>query len=188
MTAYFVLRHWTQILERAERLLPLHPMHTRVVLADFQKVGKEVFIGTMLTGLAQGFLAGVGYAIAGVPEPVLLGALTAICSVVPVVGTLLVWVPVGAGLVVSGHPVAGLFELLWGAFVVGILSDYVIRPKLVGGHGHVPTLLTFIALFGGIKVFGLLGLVVGPVIASVALALVRTYDREISRDRLEPSS
>ena len=180
MTAFFVLRHWTEILERAERMLPLHPMHTRVVLAEFQKVGKEVFIGTMLTGLAQGFLAGVGYALGGVPEPALLGALTAMCSVVPVVGTLLVWVPVGVGLIVSGHPGAGSFELLWGALVVGILSDYVIRPRLVGGHGHVPTLLTFISLFGGVKVFGLIGLIVGPVVAAVALALVRTYDREVA--------
>jgi len=181
MTAFFVLRHWTEILERAERMLPLHPLHTRVVLAEFQIVGKEVFIGTMLTGLAQGFLAGVGYWLAGVPEPALLGALTAMCSVVPAVGTLLVWVPVGVGLIVSGHPGAGVFELLWGALVVGILSDYVIRPKLVGGRGHLPTLLTFISLFGGVQVFGLLGLIVGPVVASVALALVRTYDREVAQ-------
>jgi len=116
-----------------------------------------------------------------VPEPVLLGALTAMCSVVPVVGTMLVWVPLGVGLIVSGHLGAGIFQLVWGALVVGILSDYVIRPKLVGGHGHVPTLLTFISLFGGVEVFGLLGLIVGPVIASVALALLRTYDREICR-------
>jgi predicted PurR-regulated permease PerM len=180
MTAFFVLRHWSELLERAERMLPLHPAHTRVVLAEFQKVGKEVFIGTMLTGLAQGFLAGVGYAVGGAPEPVLLGALTTMSSVVPAVGTLLVWVPVGAGLIVSGHLGAGIFELVWGALVVGILSDYVIRPKLVGGRGHVPTLLTFIALFGGVKVFGLLGLIVGPVVAAVALALLRTYDRELS--------
>jgi predicted PurR-regulated permease PerM len=180
MTAFFVLRHWTEILERAERMLPLHPVHTRVVLAEFQRVGKEVFIGTMLTGLAQGVLAGVGYALGGVPEPALLGALTAMCSVVPVVGTLLVWVPVGVGLIASGHLLAGSFQLLWGALVVGVLSDYVIRPRLVGGHGHLPTLLTFISLFGGVKVFGLLGLIVGPVVAAVALALINTYDREVA--------
>ncbi len=180
MTAFFVLRHWSELLERAERMLPLHPTHTRVVLAEFQKVGKEVFIGTMLTGLAQGFLAGVGYALAGVPEPVLLGALTTMSSVVPAVGTLLVWVSVGVGLIVSGRLGAGIFELAWGALVVGIISDYVIRPRLVGGRGHVPTLLTFISLFGGVKVFGLLGLIVGPVVAAVALALLRTYDRELS--------
>ena len=179
MTAYFVLRYWTQLLAHAERILPLHPMHTRVVLAEFQKVGREVFIGTVLTGLAQGVLAGVGYAIGGVPEPALLGALTAVCSLVPAVGTLLVWVPVGVGLIVSGHVGAGIFELIWGALAVGVLSDYVIRPRLVGRHGQIPTLLAFISLFGGVSVFGLIGLIVGPVIASVSLALVRTYDREL---------
>jgi predicted PurR-regulated permease PerM len=179
MTTFFVLHHWNRLLARAERMLPLHPMHTRVMLAEFQKVGKEVFIGTVLTGLLQGLLAGVGYVIGNVPEPGLLAALTAICSLVPVLGTLLVWVPVGVALLLWGHPAAGIFELLWGALVVGVVSDYVIRPRLVGGRGQVPTLLTFIALFGGVKVFGVLGLILGPVIASVALALLRTYDREI---------
>lgn len=179
MTTFFVLRHWTRILAQAERMLPLHPMHTRVVLAEFQKVGREVFIGTMLTGIIQGLLAGVGYAIANVPEPGLLAALTAICSLVPALGTLLVWVPVGVALLLWGHPAAGIFELLWGALMVGVLCDYVVRPRLVGGSGHIPTLLTFISLFGGVEVFGVLGLVIGPVVAAVALALLRTYDREI---------
>jgi len=179
MTTFFVLRHWPEILSRAERMLPLHPKHTRVVMWEFQKVGKEVFIGTMLTGLAQGVLAGVGYGIGGVPEAALLATLTAICSLVPAVGTLVIWVPVGVSLIVTGHPGAGIFELLWGSLVVVGLSDYVIRPMLVGGHGHVPTLLTFISLFGGVEVFGLLGLIIGPVIAAVALALLRTYDREM---------
>jgi predicted PurR-regulated permease PerM len=179
MTTFFVLRHWPEILSRAERMLPLHPKHTRVVLWEFQKVGKEVFIGTMLTGLAQGVLASVGYAIAGVAEVALLATLTAICSLVPAVGTLLVWFPLGISLFITDRPGAAIFTLLWGGLVVVGLSDYVIRPLLVGGHGHVPTLLTFIALFGGIEVFGLLGLIIGPVIAAVALALLRTYDREM---------
>jgi predicted PurR-regulated permease PerM len=179
MTTFFVLRHWTEIQDRSERMLPLHPKHTRVVMFEFQKVGKEVFIGTMLTGLAQGVLAGIGYMIAGVPEPALLATITAVCSLVPAVGTMLVWVPAGVILFATGHAGAGIFELLWGGFVVVVLSDYVIRPSLVGGHGHVPTLLTFVSLFGGVEVFGLLGLIIGPVIASVALALLRTYDREI---------
>ena len=179
MTTFFVLQHWPEILARSERMLPLHPKHTRVVMWEFQKVGKEVFIGTMLTGLAQGVLAGIGYVIAGAPEAALLATLTAICSLVPAVGTLLIWVPLGVGLLVTGHPAAGIFVFLWGGLIVVGLSDYVVRPMLVGGHGHVPTLLTFISLFGGVEVFGLLGLIIGPVIAAVALALLRTYDREI---------
>jgi predicted PurR-regulated permease PerM len=176
MATFFVLRHWTELIAGAERMLPLHPAHTRVVLAEFQKVGSEVFIGTLLTGVAQGVLAGIGYAIAGVPEAALLGALTASCSLVPVVGTLLVWVPIGIVLAISSHVAAGIFVLAWGGLMVVVLCDYVIRPKLVGGKGYVPTLITFIALFGGVEVFGLIGLIVGPVIASVALALLRTYD------------
>ena len=179
LTTFFVLRHWTALLARCERMLPLNPMHTRAVMSEFQKVGKEVFVGTILTGLAQGVLACVGYRIAQVPEAVLLGTLTAICSLVPAVGTLLILVPVGVILIAVGHPMAGLFELLWGVLVVGVLSDYVIRPALVGGRGQVPTLITFISLFGGVEVFGLLGLIVGPVIAAVALALLRTYDRAL---------
>ncbi|HKO50829.1 MAG TPA: AI-2E family transporter [Polyangiaceae bacterium] len=179
MTTYFVLRHWPEILSRAERMLPLHPKHTRVVLWEFQNVGKEVFIGTMLTGVAQGVLAGIGYAIVGVYDVALLATLTAICSLVPAVGTLLVWLPVGLSLIISDRAGAGVFTLLWGGLIVVGLSDYVIRPFLVGGHGHVPTLLTFVSLFGGIEVFGLLGLIIGPVIAAVALALLRTYDREM---------
>ena len=186
MTTFFVLRHWTQLLSQAERMLPLHPMHTRVVLVEFQKVGKEVFIGTMLTGVLQGLLAGVGYAAADLPEIGLLAALTALCSLVPVLGTLLVWVPLGVALLLWGRPAAGIFELLWGALITGVLSDYVIRPRLVGGGGHIPTLLTFIALFGGVEVFGVLGLIIGPVVASVALALLRTYDREICSPSVWP--
>jgi predicted PurR-regulated permease PerM len=178
MTAFFVLRHWAEIAAVAERLLPLHPAHTRVVLSEFQSVGREVFVGTILTGLAQGVFAAIGYKLAGVPEPALLGALTAVASLVPAVGTLLVWVPAGVLLIAAGHPVAGIFELAWGALVVGVFSDYVLRPRLVGGKGHIPTLLTFVSLFGGVEVFGLVGLVIGPVIASVALAMLRTYDRE----------
>jgi len=179
MTTFFVLRNWTDLQGRAERMLPLHPMHTRVVLREFQKIGKEVFVGTMLTGILQGFLAGVGYALGRVPEPALLAALTAICSLVPAVGTLLVWVSVGVGLLATGHTAAASFELIWGALIVVGASDYVIRPRLVRGDGQIPALITFIALFGGVEVFGLLGLIVGPVIVAVALAVLRTYDREV---------
>lgn len=179
MSTFFVLRHWPEIGRRGERMLPLHPAHTRALMKEFQRVGSEVFIGTLLTGLAQGLLAGIGYLIASVPESALLGALTAICSLVPAVGTLLVWVPVGLVLIFSGSVASGVFVLVWGALMVGIVCDYVIRPKLVRGKGEMPTLLTFIALFGGVEVFGLVGLIVGPVIASVAVALLRTYDRAL---------
>jgi len=180
MTSFFVLRHWTAITARAERVLPFHPLHTRATLAEFETVGRQVFLGTLLTGLAQGVLAGIGYAIVGLPEPALLGALTAIASLVPAIGTLLIWVPAGLALLLNGHPAAAVFVFVWGA-ALGLLADYVIRPKLVGRNPNTPKLVTFISLFGGVAVFDLLGLVLGPVIASVSLAILRVYGREVDR-------
>jgi predicted PurR-regulated permease PerM len=180
MSTFFVLRRWPTILAAAERMLPLHPMHTRVVLAEFEQVGKEVFVGTVLTGLIQGVLAGIGYGLGGAPEVGLLATLTALCSLVPAVGTLIVWVPVGLGLILSGHVGAGVFELAWGALVTVVVVDYVIRPRLVAGGENIPTLVTFISLFGGVELFGVIGLIFGPVIAAVAMALLRTYEREAS--------
>jgi len=82
-------------------------------------------------------------------------------------------------LIVMGHPGRGIFELIWCAVLVVAVSDYVIRPRLVGRGEHIPTLVTFISLFGGVELFGVIGLIIGPVIAAVAMALLRTYDREV---------
>jgi predicted PurR-regulated permease PerM len=179
LTCFFVLLHWSEIVLGAERMLPLHPLHTRVVLAEFQRVGKRVFVGTILTGIVQGMLGGVAYALAGVPEAALLGALTAVSSLIPVVGTVLVWGPVGIASIASNQLGPGLFVLIWGGLLVALGGEYVVRPRLVGGKSHVPTLITFVSLFGGVQVFGLPGLIMGPVVASVALAILRTYDSEV---------
>jgi len=137
--------------------------------------------GTVVTGVAQGVLAGLGFWITGVPQAAFFGIATALASLVPAVGTLLIWIPAGLYLFATGHPGKGIIELLWGALVVVGFSDYVVRPRLVGGE-TIPALLVFIALFGGLEVFGLAGLVVGPVIVSLAVAVLRLYaDEEKAR-------
>jgi predicted PurR-regulated permease PerM len=91
---------------------------------------------------------------------------------------MLVWVPAGIVLIVIGHPGAGVFELVWGGLLVVALSDYYVRPRLVGGESEMPSLVTFAALFGGVEVFGLKGLVLGPVLMSLAVAVLRLYATE----------
>lgn len=183
LATHFVLRHWIEIVRRAELLLPLAPRHTRALLGQLRKVGSEVLRGTVITGLIQGALAGVGYWATGVPDPAFFGALTAVASLVPAVGTLLVWVPAGVYLMATGHVGRGVAELVYGALVVGILTDYVIRPKLVGSDDGVPTVLTFVSLFGGVEVFGVIGLVVGPVIVTLCVAVLKTYEQELASRR-----
>lgn len=183
MTLSFILRHWTAIVLRAEDVLPLRPRYTRALLEEFQRVGRTTLLGTVVTGLAQGALAAMGYLITGVPEAAFFGAATAVASLVPGVGTLLVWVPAGIFLIATGHPAMGVLELCWGGLVVVGVSDYVIRPKLVGGHGSMPALFTFAALFGGVEVFGLSGLILGPLIMSVSFAVLQIFAKDAEERR-----
>jgi predicted PurR-regulated permease PerM len=93
---------------------------------------------------------------------------------------MLVWGTVGGVLLMTGHPAAGIAELTYGVLVVGIVSDYVIRPRLVGREEGVPAILVFVALFGGVEVFGVIGLILGPVIATLSVAIITTYAHEVA--------
>lgn len=178
MTMYYVLLEWTKIAIRLEAVLPLDPRHTRALMLEFRDVGRTSFIGAIATAIVQGVLGGIGYALGGVPHPVTFGLLTALASFIPVVGTALVWGALPIYLAVSGHMAAGIFVLLWGFLVVMGISDYVIRPRLVGGRGHVHPLLMLFALLGGIETIGLAGIIVAPILMSLFLAVLRIYERE----------
>jgi predicted PurR-regulated permease PerM len=180
LAAYFVLRYWNDVIMRGERMLPFERRHTHALLEQFRNVGREVLLGTVVTGVVQGLLAAIGYWVAGVPEPAFFGALTALASLVPGIGTLLVWFPIGVAQVVAGHAGAGLVELIYSGLTVGIASDYFIRPRLVGREKSIPSIFMFIALFGGVQVFGIIGLILGPVIVTLSLAILRTYEREVA--------
>ncbi len=177
ITMFFVLTNWASLSKRAERLMPLNPRHTRRLMRETRRLGQTVVIGNFGTGVVQGICGGVGYAVAHVPNAALLGAITAVASLVPVFGTMLVWVPAGLILLGIGHAAAGIFVLVWGAVAVVGFCDYVVRPKLVGGGEATSTWMTFVALFGGIKIFGVVGVLLGPILVGVALEGLRLYER-----------
>ena len=101
-----------------EVVSPLQPAYTRVLLSEFRRVGRLTLSGTVVTGLVQGALATIGFWITGVPQATFFGIATALASLVPAIGTLIVWVPAGLYLFLTGHPAAASLELLWGALVV----------------------------------------------------------------------
>ena len=177
LTMHVILAHWGRMVTGLVEVSPLRREDTRALLEEFRTVGRTTLSGTVVTGLLQGTLAGLGYWMTGVPRPVFLGVATALASLVPAVGTLLVWVPAGLYLLAAGAVGAAVLELGWGALVVVGFSDYVIRPRLVGEEG-TPPILTFLALFGGLEVLGLPGLIAGPVIMALAVAVLRLYARE----------
>jgi predicted PurR-regulated permease PerM len=177
LTMYYVLLEWPRLAARLEGVLPLDPKHTRALILEFREVGRSSFVGTIATALVQGVFGGVGYAMAGVPHPVTFGLLTAFASFLPLVGTALVWGTLPIYLLMGGRPGAAVFVFVWGFIVVMGISDYIIRPRLVGkGHGH--PLLMLVALLGGIEAIGLAGLIVAPILMSLFLAVLRIYERE----------
>jgi predicted PurR-regulated permease PerM len=185
MTTAFILRHWSLITSRAEGMLPLARRHTHALFEEFRTVGRTTLLGTVVTGVSQGVLAALGYFMCGVPEAAFFGALTAVASLLPAVGTMLVWVPAGVFLLGTGHLVSGVLELIYGGVVVVGFSDYVLRPRLVGGQGEMPALLTFVSLFGGVETFGFIGLILGPLLMSIAIALLRIYAKETGEANAE---
>jgi predicted PurR-regulated permease PerM len=180
-TMYFVLHDGARVTQQLERLLPLQPRDTRALVREFRKVGRGAFVASLLCAVVQGVLAWLGFLIGGVPRAATWGALLAVLSFVPVIGTALVWVPVGAFQIATHHLGGGLFVFAWSALVVMAGTDYLIRPVLVGSGGNNHPLLTLVSLLGGIHLFGLPGLIAGPVVVSLSMAVLRIYAAERAR-------
>lgn len=179
VTAYYTLRDQHPIERRLERILPLNPQITRELVEDFRKVGRGTLVGSVIAGLIQGAFAAIGFAIGGVPRALLFGVLTAIASFVPVFGTMLVWIPVGIGLLLSGHLVAGVFEIVWGVLITTTLVDYVIRPVVVGRESKSHPLLFLIGVIGGVEVMGGVGVIAGPIVMAFFASVLRIYRRDV---------
>lgn len=132
-----------------------------------------VVFGIVLTALAQGVLAGLGYWAAGIEAPALWGAVTALVSLIPFAGPL-VWIGLGLSLLAQGETTAAIGLFLWGGLVVSWV-DNLIRPLAISGPTRIPFLLVFLGVLGGLNAFGLIGLFLGPVLLAVSLAIWREW-------------
>jgi predicted PurR-regulated permease PerM len=183
-TAFFFYRDGEELLDQVRRLLyGLIGARSGAYLFAIGGTTRAVLYGLVLTALAQGLLAGLGYWAVGVQAPVLLGALTAILALVPF-GTPLVWGAVSIWLLASGHTWAGLGLAAWGTLVVSQI-DNVLRPMLISSSTRIPYLLVLFSVLGGISAFGLLGLFLGPIVIAVLLAVWREWlEEQIPRSQL----
>lgn len=134
---------------------------------------RAVVFGIVLTALAQGVLAGLGYWIAGISAPALWGVITALVSLIPFVGPV-VWIGLSLTLLAHGETQAALGLFLWGALVVSWV-DNLIRPLVISGPTQIPFLLVFLGVLGGLNAFGLIGLFLGPVLLAISVAIWREW-------------
>jgi predicted PurR-regulated permease PerM len=169
---FFLLRDGRAMVQTVVWLIPMQARRKKQLIERMTAVTRAVVMGTVLTALVQGVLLGAGFAIAGLPAPVVFGVIGAILSVVPFGGTALIWVPGALALVIQGHTGSGVFLALWGAVLVSS-ADNFLKPMLIGGKAEVPTLAVFIGVLGGLSAFGLVGMFAGPIVIALVLTLVK---------------
>ncbi len=175
---FFLVRDGEKIAKGILHLIPLSGTHEKEIIQRIGSVSRSAVTGTILTALAQGAAGGIGLAIAGLPG-LFWGTMMAFASLVPLVGTALIWVPAAAYLFITGSWGFGIFFVIWSIVVVGSIDNFL-RPFFMGGSSGMSPLILFFSILGGIQLFGLIGIVYGPLVFGIALVLLYIYELEFS--------
>jgi predicted PurR-regulated permease PerM len=169
---FFFLRDGASMQSRLTALVPMPLARKQQLITYLASVTRAVVFGTLLTGLLQGALVGIGFGIVHLPSPLVFAVIAALLSLLPIGGTALVWVPAALYLLAQGRYGAAIFLTIWGALLVGLM-DNLLRPLLISGRAEIPTLAVFLGVVGGLSAFGPVGLFLGPVLLAMTLALLR---------------
>lgn len=173
---FFLLRDHDKIILAIRHILPLSRSQEDMLLDEIEKVSKSAVLGSFLTAIAQGLAGGIGMWIVGFPG-LFWGTMFGFASFIPVVGTALIWIPATAYLLLIGDTNWAIFLAIWSIGFVGSI-DNVLRPLLMQGSAGMNTLMIFFSLLGGIHLFGLIGLIYGPLIFAITIVLFNLYEEE----------
>ncbi|MGT2436643.1 AI-2E family transporter [Bradyrhizobium betae] len=171
---FFFLRDGDELNIRIRDALPLRASHTVEILNAFTVAVRGTIKGIILVALIQGGLGGLIFWLLGLTAPLLAGALMALLSLLPVLGSALIWIPVGLYLLVAGAVTKGIVLLAFGTFVIG-LADNFLRPVLVGQSIRMPSYIVLLATLGGLATFGANGFVIGPLVAAMFLTVWQIF-------------
>lgn len=177
LTLFFLLRDGERIRERIGSILPIEAHRYQQLIDTISASIAANIYGVLAVAVAQGTLGAIGYTIAGLPSVMLWSVATALFSMIPFAGAASVWAVATIYLLVIGNWGKAMFMLIWGAGVIST-ADNIVRPLVLSGRVKLHTLLIFFSLLGGVKAFGIVGLFTGPIIVSVAMALLEILEEE----------
>lgn len=177
-TLFYFLRDGSAWLKDFSEVIPLPESQKNLIVTKFKDVSMSTVVGILLTALFQGILGGIGFWIAGV-SPVLWGTAVAFSSLIPVVGAALVWIPAGIVLIALGYIKGGIFILIWGATLVSTVDNFL-RPFLMRGSTKVSPVWILFSILGGLELFGFTGILIGPLVLTMAITLIMIYQEEYS--------
>lgn len=173
-TSFFLLRDGKTFGNLLKNLILLSKTELDYYFDNLKKVVYATFIGVLLTAVIQGLIAFISFFFIGIRSSLLLGLMVSIASLVPVVGSALVWVPLAIYLIATGLILKGILVILVGVFFISLVDNFV-RPIFLHQYLSLHLLLTFFSLFGGIKAFGIIGIFLGPIIISVFIGSCMFY-------------
>ncbi len=177
VTLFFFFRDGRGLMNGLYELVPLDESHKAKIFSRLDQTMRAVVKGVVVTAIVQGLLAGVAYLALGVPVPVVLTAVTTLLAPLPFGGTALIWVPVGLWLLWIGPTWKGVALLLWGAGVVSTVDQFL-RPMLIGQEAKIPVFLLMFSVLGGLAVYGVIGIFVGPIVMALLLTALQIYREE----------
>lgn len=171
---YFLLKDGKKLKDYFVEVSPLEDKDDEKIVSRLKLAVSATVKGSLMIGLIQGILTGIGLGIFGVPNAVFFGTIASVSALIPGVGTSIVLVPSIAFLFLTGNTFGGFGLLIWGALAVGLIDNFL-SPRIVGEGMHLHPLLVFISVIGGLAFFGPLGFLLGPLTVSVFLALLEIY-------------
>jgi predicted PurR-regulated permease PerM len=174
---FFFFRNGESYYRSALDLLPFAAEHKRAISQKISDTFSAVLNGVFLIALIQGIVTGIGLAIFGVPYSIFWGFLAAIFALFPVGGAALVWVPGAIYLFSTEATVSGILLVLWGLLLV-TLPDNFLKPVLIGRKANIPAFFLFIGILGGLKVYGMLGILFGPLVVTLLTVFFQIYREE----------
>ncbi len=175
-TLYYLLKDADRIVPAMRDALPLERAQADEVFKRSGEIISASLNGVLVISAIQGVLGALSFWVLGLPSPVLWGVVMFLFSMIPMAGAAIVWVPAALYFFMTGHPVKGVILVIWGGGVIGMI-DNVLRPRLVGERTRLHELVVFFSVLGGLQVFGVLGLVVGPVVVAISLSLLEVFKR-----------
>jgi predicted PurR-regulated permease PerM len=176
--AFFMFLQGDDFIEEVKKLSPLEESHNKEILHEMEATIKATLRGTVVVAVVQGILGGVGFFVFGVPQAAFWGTVMVPAAVIPLVGSAVIWLPAAIYLMFIGHVWAGLGLIIWGGVLVSAI-DNVLKPLLMKGSRATPSIFILFSILGGISYFGMIGFILGPLILSFLLSLLRIYQKTI---------
>lgn len=182
---FFLFRDGEEFYHTLRDLIPMEPMHKEAVFYRLYETVSAVVQGMVVTAVAQGVLAGLGFWAVGMPFSFFLACASAFFSLLPLGGAAAVWVPCVLYLGLSGDWLHALILLVYGVLIVSGV-DNILKPLIIGGRTKLPTLFLFFGILGGLQAYGFLGIFLGPVVLATIMAFVKIYKEEYAQEALTP--